>query len=395
MTRTSPFVVQVWTADGLRVFASTQTAALPKLAVLGFSDVQAHGTMYRVFSMQSHSQIIQVAQDMAVRRQMASTLALRTVWPIAVMAPPSDARRVVGGERVVRAGLPRAAPGGRAQADGLSEVSEAGLPDEIRPLVQELNLLFKRVGQAFEAQKSFVADAAHELRSPLAALKLQAQGLKRAADDAAREVAIGRLTAGIERATRLVEQLLVLARQQASAATGARLQPVALADIARLAVTDAAPSAQAHRINLGLEHVDEGDIAGHAEALRILVANLVDNAVKYTPPGGAVDVEIHRAADRMVLSVDDTGPGIAQEERARVLDRFYRVVGKETFGSGLGLAIVKSIADVHGAALSLDRSQHLGGLRVEVIFPFDAAPPPRSRLLAGRQNAAERRAGSG
>ena len=308
---------------------------------------------------------------------------------------PSDARRVVGGERVVRAGLPRAAPGGRAQADGLSEVSEAGLPDEIRPLVQELNLLFKRVGQAFEAQKSFVADAAHELRSPLAALKLQAQGLKRAADDAAREVAIGRLTAGIERATRLVEQLLVLARQQASAATGARLQPVALADIARLAVTDAAPSAQAHRINLGLEHVDEGDIAGHAEALRILVANLVDNAVKYTPPGGAVDVEIHRAADRMVLSVDDTGPGIAQEERARVLDRFYRVVGKETFGSGLGLAIVKSIADVHGAALSLDRSQHLGGLRVEVIFPFDAAPPPRSRLLAGRQNAAERRAGSG
>jgi two-component system OmpR family sensor kinase len=293
---------------------------------------------------------------------MAPLLMLVLWWVVSTsFAPVSRVRRQVA-ER---------------QADGLSEVSEAGLPDEIRPLVQELNLLFKRVGQAFEAQKSFVADAAHELRSPLAALKLQAQGLKRAADDAAREVAIGRLTAGIERATRLVEQLLVLARQQASAATGDRAQPVALAEIARLAVADAAPSAQAHRINLGLGHIEDGDIVGHAEALRILVANLVDNAVKYTPPGGRVDVEIHRASDRLVLSVEDTGPGIAQEDRERVLDRFYRVAGKETTGSGLGLAIVQSIAEVHGAALSLDRSQHLGGLRVAVAFPSDAAPRPR------------------
>jgi two-component system, OmpR family, sensor kinase len=389
------FVVQVWTADGLRVFASAQRAALPQLAAPGFSDLPARGTVYRVFSLQSHSQVIQVAQDMAVRRQMASTLALRTVWPIAVMAPllmlvvwwvVSTSLAPVS--RVRRQVAER-------QADGLSEVSEAGLPEEIRPLVQELNLLFKRVGQAFEAQKSFVADAAHELRSPLAALKLQAQGLKRAADDAAREVAIGRLTAGIERATRLVEQLLVLARQQASAATGDRPQPVALADIARLAVADAAPSARAHRINLGLGHVDEGDIAGHAEALRILLGNLVDNAVKYTPPGGTVDVEVHHASDRLMLSVDDTGPGIAPENRERVLDRFYRVAGKETIGSGLGLAIVKSIAEVHGAALSLDRSQRLGGLRVEVVFPSAAAAPPRGQPLTRQPNATERRAGCG
>ncbi len=177
------FVVQVWTADGLRVFASAQRAALPQLAVLGFSDAPAHGTIYRVFSMQSHSQVIQVAQDMAARRQMASKLALRTVWPIAVMAP----LLMLVVWWVVSTSL---APVSRVrrqlaarQADGLSEVSETGLPDEVRPLVQELNLLFKRVGQAFEAQRSFVADAAHELRSPLAALRLQAQGLKRAADD--------------------------------------------------------------------------------------------------------------------------------------------------------------------------------------------------------------------
>ncbi len=131
------------------------------------------------------------------------------------------------------------------QADDLTEVSEAGLPDEIRPLVHELNLLLKRVRQAFEAQKSFVADAAHELRSPLAALKLQAQGLERAADSATRAVAVRRLTAGIDRATRLVEQLLVLARQQANADTGGKPESVSLAEVARLSVADVAASAQA------------------------------------------------------------------------------------------------------------------------------------------------------
>jgi len=363
------FIVQVLTADGLRVFQSAAHTALPQRVALGFSDVRAHGTTYRVFSMQSRSQIIQVAQDMAARREMAGTLALRMVGPIAVMAP----LLMLLVWWVVSASL---APVSRVrrqvaerQADDLTEVNEAGLPDEIRPLVQELNLLFRRVRQAFDAQKSFVADAAHELRSPLAALKLQAQGLQRAHDDAQREVAVGRLTAGIDRATRLVEQLLVLARQQASVATGAKPEPVALAQITRLAVGDAASSARERQIDLGLAHAGEGQVTGHLEALRILVRNLLDNAIKYTPTGGKVDVEIRRDADAMVLRVEDSGPGIPEADRERVLDRFYRVAGTETTGSGLGLAIVKSIADLHGATLSLDRSSRLGGLRVEVRFP--------------------------
>ena len=341
--------MQVWTADGLQVFQSAARARLPQRAVLGFSNVQARGTTYRVFSMQSRSQVIQVAQDMAARRQMASTLALRTVAPIAAMAP----LLMLVVWWVVSASL---APVARVRrqlaerhADGLSEVSEAGLPDEVRPLVQDLNQLFKRVRQAFEAQKSFVADAAHELRSPLAALKLQAQGLQRAGNDAAREVAVGRLMAGIDRATRLVEQLLVLARQQADATTGAKPQPLVLADVARLVVADAAPAAQARRIDLGLNHTDDAEVMGYPEALRILVRNLVDNAVKYTPSGGTVDLEIRAMHGRVLLSVDDSGPGIPVEDRARVLDRFYRVAGVETTGSGLGLAIVKSIAELHGS----------------------------------------------
>ncbi|NMM86868.1 two-component sensor histidine kinase, partial [Rhodococcus sp. SRB_17] len=184
------FVVQVWSADGLRVFESAARVALPQRAVLGFSNVAAHGTTYRVFSVQTRAQVIQVAQDMAARRAMARTLALRTAAPIAFMAPLLAlaiwwvvSRSLAPVERVRRQVASR-------QADDLSPVSDADLPDEVRPLVQELNLLFSRVQQAFAAQQHFVADAAHELRSPLAALKLQVQGLQRAGDDAARGVAV-------------------------------------------------------------------------------------------------------------------------------------------------------------------------------------------------------------
>ena len=363
------FVVQVWAADGRRVFQSAARAALPRDTALGFANVAAHGTTYRVYAMRSHAQTIQVAQDMATRREMASALALRMVAPIAVMAPLLMvlvwwviSASVAPVSRVRRQVAQR-------QADDLTEVSEAGLPDEIRPLVHELNLLFTRVRLAFEAQRNFVADAAHELRSPLAALKLQVQGLQRAGSDAAREVAVARLTAGIDRATRLVEQLLVLARQQASAATGAKPAPVSLAEIARLAVADAAPLAQARQIDLGLGQAGEGRISGHADALRILVRNLLDNAVKYTPAGGTVDLEVRRVQGALVLSVDDSGPGIPEDDRERVLDRFYRIAGTPTTGSGLGLAIVKSITELHAATLHLGHSQRLGGLRVEVRFP--------------------------
>ncbi len=363
------FVVQVWTAEGFRIFQSAPRTALPDRAVLGFTNVTANETTYRVFSMQAGSQIIQVAQDMAARREIASTLALRTVAPIAVVAPLLMlivwwlvSASLAPVSRVQRQVAER-------QADDLTEVSEVGLPDEVRPLVRELNLLFGRVRQAFDAQRSFVADAAHELRSPLAALKLQAQGLRRATNEAQREVAVDRLNAGVDRAARLVEQLLVLARQQANASTGVKPQPVSLAEIARQAVADSASYAQARHIDLGLSHADEDEVSGHAEALRILVRNLVDNAVKYTPPAGTVDLEVRRTAEQLVLTVDDSGPGIPEQHRARALDRFYRVAGSETTGSGLGLAIVKSIAELHGATLSLQVAQRLGGLRVELRFP--------------------------
>ncbi len=367
------FVVQVWTSDGINVFRSTTRAELPQRAILGFSNVAARGTTYRVFSLQSHNQVIQVAQDMAVRQEMASSLALRTLLPIAAMAP---VLMLVAWWVVSVSLLPVARVRtqlAQRQPDSLDPVSDVGLPDEITPLVRELNLLLARVGAAFGAQKNFVADAAHELRSPLAALRLQVQGLQRAPDSATRDVALERLLAGIDRATRLVEQLLVLTRNQAQTQASAR-EPVVLGDITQLEMADATAAANTRHITLGLDATDAGRINGYPDALRILVRNLLDNAIKYTPVGGTVTVQVTRTSPGTLrLQVEDSGTGIAQDDLARVMDRFYRVPGTPTTGSGLGLAIVKSIADLHGATVHLGRAELLRGLLVQIDFPVAAS----------------------
>ena len=362
-------VVQMWSPDGVQVFHSVSRARLPQRAVLGFSNVKANGTTYRVFSIQANNQTVQVAQDLAVRRNMAGNLALRTLGPIAVMMPilMLVVWWVVSGslEPVARVRSQVA----RRQADDLSPVSEAGLPDEVRPLVHELNLLFGRVRTAFDAQQNFVADAAHELRTPLAALRLQTQSLDRAADPEARKVAVGRLTAGIDRATRLVEQLLVLARQfsQVDRTRGDAVRRRGF--LARRTVGDLVGLAQAKDVDLGLQHADPASIDGQPDALHILLRNLVENAVKYTPSGGTVDIAVRAASGSVDVVVEDSGPGIPAEERERVFDRFYRVAGSEAAGSGLGLAIIKAIAERHGATLKLDTSERLGGLAATVSFP--------------------------
>jgi two-component system, OmpR family, sensor kinase len=258
---------------------------------------------------------------------------------------------------------------GRA-ADDLSPLPDAGLPLEVLPLVRELNLLFERVRRAFTAQQEFVADAAHELRSPLTALKLQAQALRRAHDDASREAAITRLNDGIERAIQLMAQLLVLAREDGDAGTAERPLRIDLQELARQAVADVLPHAQAKHIDIGLaSDTPPVWVSGQPEALHILLRNLLDNAVKYTPEGGRVDIALAAQDGTASLAVEDSGPGIPEAERERVFDRFYRTPDAGAPGSGLGLAIVKAVAGRHGATVVLGRSGELGGLKAEVRFP--------------------------
>ncbi|WP_234264065.1 ATP-binding protein [Hydrogenophaga sp. NFH-34] len=371
------FVVQIWTLDGNLIFQSASRAELPPRAVLGFAEVDAHGTQYRVYSVLTRGLVIQVAQDMAVRERMASELALRTAVPILLLAPML--MLLVGwlvGTSLAPVNRVRQQLAART-ADDLTAVAETALPDELQPLVHEFNGLLQRLSLAFETQQRFVADAAHELRSPLAALKLQVQGLRRAGDEATRERALQRLDAGIDRATRLIEQLLVLARQQARQAEGAPAQPLALDELARQVVAEAVAASGA---DVGVDAPADGRparVMGHPEALRILLRNLLENALKYAPPGGRVDVRVQPAgpADSPAavwLSVEDSGSGIPEGERERALDRFYRLPGTPSTGSGLGLAIAQAVAALHGTHLQLDTSPALGGLRVRVCLPAAA-----------------------
>jgi len=371
--------VQIWGPDGTQLFRSSRSA-LPPRAVLGFSDVEANGNRYRVYSLQTPLQTVQIAQDLSARTARAQALAAKAVWPFALLTPLLMlavwwviSRSLAPIERA------RKQVAGRA-ADDFSPLPNNDLPDEVRPLVDELNLLFGRVRGAFDAQKNFVADAAHELRSPLTALKLQAQALRKADDDpAAREASVARLNQGIDRAIRLVEQLLTLAREEAAGNPSEGAALLELQDVLKLAVADVLPHAQHKQVDLGVAGelpAEAVKVNGQSEALRVLLRNLLDNAVKYTPASGRVDVSLSVKAGQALLRVEDSGPGIADAERERVFDRFFRASQAEAAssesGSGLGLAIVQAIAVRHGATLQLGQSQRLGGLQVDVRFPAGA-----------------------
>ncbi|MFO1180695.1 ATP-binding protein [Ottowia sp.] len=367
---TQELIIQVWRADGIMLYRSPSARLLPPQAVIGFSDVQAAGEPYRVYTLETATQVIQVAQAVSARRRMAGQLALRAVLPVALLAP---VLMLIVGWVVGRALAPvqqlRRQLAAR-RADELAPLPVAGLPAEVAPLVAEMNGLLARLEAAWQQLSDFTADAAHELRSPLAALRLQVQGLQRADTDEARQTATERLLAGVDRATRLVEQLLALARHDGNGAASATA-PVDLAALARRALHDATSEAQARQIELrGPDAAAPVMIQGQADALAVLLRNLIDNALKHTPAGGVVQVSVrHGEGAGAELAVEDSGPGIAPEDRQRVLDRFYRVPGTPGHGSGLGLAIVQAVARRHGARMEVGESAGLGGARVEVSWP--------------------------
>lgn len=366
------YQIQIWGADGVPLFRSGPVP-LPPLAVLGFSEARWRGVRYRIYTVQTPFQTIQIAQDLDARQARARALALRATLPMALMAPLLMLLAWWGISRSLAPLERTRAEVALRAADDLAPLAGVGLPDEVRPLVDEINLLFGRLDQAFAAQKSFVSNAAHELRSPLTALKLQVQALERAGDADTRALAVTRLQQGIDRAIRLMQQLLVLARQQAEAPADS-WQTLSLPQLARQAITDALPQASERGIDLGLD-IDGaedalGPVRGDADALLILLRNLLDNALTYSPAQGRIDVVVAQGR----IAVHDSGPGIAPEERARVFERFYRSADAPPGGSGLGLAIAQAIAQRHGASLQLDRSERLGGTCATLIFAPTAAP---------------------
>lgn len=361
------YSVQVWSEDGVSIYYSYPPHVFPNRARLGFSTLQTSEGPWRVFAMQGRREVIQVAQPVSRRDQLAAHAALQSMRPYLLLLPLMGVLIWI----LVGRGL---APIARvAQAltvrtpRSLEPVSEE-VPEEVQPLVKALNDLLARLSAALLAQRQLVADAAHELRTPLAALLLQTQLVERAGSDEQRALALAELKRGIERATRVMQQLLTLAREEPGAVSKpfAHLPlPALLESVAKRFVA----LAEARSIAFSLDTAGvNAQVMGDDASLETLFANLVDNALRYTPSGGSVSVTLRERQGRAIVSVEDSGPGIPPEERSRVFDRFYRRPGVEQPGTGLGLAIVRTIAERHHIQISLGNSA-TGGLSVTAEFP--------------------------
>lgn len=371
---TLEFLIQVWSADGTLLYASHPEYAIPGGVQLGFGDVRTSHGRWRVFATQQRGLTMQVAQPMALRDRVALTASLRTMLPFLAALP------LMGFLIWILVGRELKSLGSTTQAiarrspESLEPIETREVPEEIQPLVTALNGLLARLGGALERQREFIGDAAHELRTPLTALRLQLQLAERARDDEARAQAHARLREGIARAVHLVEQLLVLARQDPDAPVESAGE-VDLTQLARGVVEAHQPAAAARGLDLAVEAAEPVATAGDRAALRTLIDNLVDNALRYTP-SGRVAVRVAREGGSAVLEVEDTGPGIAETERGRVFDRFYRGEAAAEGGSGLGLAIVKRVAERHGGQVELLGARQGAGLRVRIVLPLSAGVSP-------------------
>lgn len=364
-------VLQIWNRNGALMYYSRPRAPLAPRAELGFSTERTDRGDWRVYGAIVGDNVVQLAQPVSVRNRLAANVALRTLWPLIVLLPLLGLAVWV----VVGRGLrPLRRVTGALDArhpEALDPLPDTRLPLEVQPLVRALNGLLQRLATALDTQKAFVADAAHELRTPLAAVQIQTQLVARATDEATRREALNDLQAGVTRATRLAEQLLALARSEPDSHPA--MQAIDLHALLKDCVLAYAPLAQQRSVDLGIEANEQATVSGNADALRVMLNNLVDNATKYTPPGGRVDVSLVLEDGHPVVRIADSGSGIPPAERERVFDRFYRAGASanrartDVSGSGLGLAIVRRIATQHGASVTLAESA-AGGLQVSVRF---------------------------
>jgi len=359
---------QIWERGGvLRLRSASAPAERLSRVERGFSDVEVQGKAWRVYSTwdSRRQHLVQVAEERRPRDEIAEDIAEHLLAPLAIALPVLGIFLWLAVTRAVRP-LKRLGKevAGRAP-DNLSPLSSGDAPSEVAPLLDNLNFLFERVSRLMESERRFTADAAHELRTPLAAVKAQAQVARASAQVAERQHALDNVILGCDRATRLVEQLLTLARLE-PAELQARRVPCDLAAIAREVAAALAPSALAKGIEIELDAPAPVEVSGTPELLRVLVRNLVDNAVRYSPASSVVSVRLDSRAAR--ITVLDRGPGVPAEERANLGRRFHRVLGSGESGSGLGLSIVKRIAELHDARVEFGEGEHGRGLRVSVAF---------------------------
>ncbi|NML15909.1 ATP-binding protein [Azohydromonas caseinilytica] len=366
--------IQVWLDDTLWVRsaqAPREPLGGPRFTP-GFSDQAFDGTHWRVFSTEGEvpGLRVYVAEQDDSRRDILWALLRGMLWPVLLALPLMAAglwwavRRGLTPLRDMRAAIAARDP----RALQPLVLPGTALPSEMAPMLLALNRLFERIAQLMDAERRFTADAAHELRTPIAAIRTQAQVALGAQEEGPRRHALQAVLQGCERATRLVEQLLTLSRLEAEGAPA--LQPVALDELAREVLADLAPAALDQGQELELDAAPGCRVRAEPTLAAVLLRNLVDNAIRYSPPGARVQVTLARGKGGGArLCVEDSGPGLDEAQRARLGERFFRVLGSGASGSGLGWSIVRRIAAAHGAQVEVARSETLGGLRVRVDWP--------------------------
>jgi two-component system sensor histidine kinase QseC len=356
-------------------------------SVSGFWTVQIEGKAWRVFATPGAQPDVEIYVGERIDSRTSILLAVMrsALWPMAVALP---VLALVTWWAVRRGAAPLRDLGrmlGRRDPLALDPVQMNRAPQEMQPMLDALNRLFDRIRAVLDAERRFTADAAHELRTPIAAIKAQAQVAMAEADAGLRRHALSGVLEGCERAVHLVDQLLLLSRLEAGALTddsGA----VDLGAVAKQVIADIAPQSLARLQRLELDAPGHCVVIGNEVLLASLIRNLVDNAVRYSPIRARIEVSVHSRDGRVMLEVEDSGAGLPDDDLQRLGQRFFRARDSEQSGSGLGWSIVRRIANVHGAAVDVGRSRALGGLRVEVCWIATIQEKPKADSHAVASN---------
>jgi two-component system OmpR family sensor kinase len=361
-------VVSIFHAsNGVPAYQTHPLRGIPRSTPTGFSKLSLDGREWRLFGSEAGGQFVVAAQPADVRDRAARRITLRSLLP-SLGALPLAALMIWIAVAYGLRPLVRMAQDLRIRSHrDLLPLDVGRLPPDIAPLAEALNDLMGRLAGIIATQRTFIADAAHELLTPLTALRLQAQMLSRSKTPSRHREAMAELQGGVSRTLQLARQLLTLARHDADSDMVDTTQ-VDLAAVIQRVVSIHQPLAteKALRTEVGIQ--ESAVVRGNEEALSILVSNLIDNSIKYTERDGRLLISLRPASTGAELKIEDSGPGIPVEERERVFDRFYRRRDTMVTGNGLGLAIAKEIAVRHGASIVLDSSEALGGLSARVLF---------------------------
>lgn len=364
-------LVQIWDKSTTLIYSSDSSLSFPITTQSGFSIITWKGEKWRIL-LEKGQETIQIVQAMKLREKVIFSITTKFIfimliflfflggWVLLVIKisfnPLNNVRKQIG-ER---------------KASLLTPIYDKNVPEEIRPLIKELNSLLSRLDKALKKQKRFLADAAHELRTPITALDLQIQNARYATSEEERTLVIQKLKRGINRASAVINQLLAISRMESDFLEN-EVMSIDIEELISRVLLDYSMIAAEQNITITFQPQRGATLLqGNAKSLEVMLSSLLDNAIKYSPSKANIWIYTLRNTNGVTISIIDQGPGIPTEERKKVFERFYRYKGESVQGSGLGLSIVKDIADFHDATISLEDGFDGKGLKVSVFFPFRA-----------------------